>query len=424
MGAEHARRDAADEAETPAPATTAAPAPSPAAIVSPAQSGLAKLEALSALAALLAGDKNSLGGREDRLSLLRIAERASDQLVLPALWPALAARFSPGVVDDELTQYLEAVHALNLLRNQRLLAQAREITTALNAAGIEPVFMKGLAYLLLNLNDDPGARLIGDIDILVWPERFDVASEALRAAGYADIGPQNLEAHDRGRLLRPDRPALVELHQSAIPRDLEHLLPTRELLDRSQLLASAAPGRARAPCPEHLVIHNVVHAMLHHRGFALAEVSLRDALDLDLAFRRYGAALEKAGVMRRLAGARETAEATAFYFAACRVLLPDAPLPAPQPGSQARAALRRWVRSGGAPVPRRARTLLRLREFLQDLWWRLRHLPDQRRRFLAILLTPRRYRERLVHLADAIRYGVAPHPARRESGIGSPPKGS
>ena len=164
------------------------------------------------------------------------------------------------------------------------------------------------------------------------------------------------------------------------------------MLARSRALDALAPARVRVPCPEHLVLHNVVHAMLHHRGFRLSEVSLRDALDLALLARSFGDDLDWAAIGRRMATEPDGAAALEFYLGVCRALLPEAPLPDLAPGPPARAALRRWRRRRGGHASRLAHAVdADAASSSQDLSWRLRHVPDQRRRLLAIFLTPRRY---------------------------------
>ena len=116
-------------------------------------------------------------GRLDDL----VALAGQHHLVTAALWPAVRGDASEARLDPDLAAYLEAVHALNLQRNLRMRSQAAELAEALNGVGVEPVFLKGVALLLLGLAPDPGRRLIGDIDVLVPADRFDAAAEALRA---------------------------------------------------------------------------------------------------------------------------------------------------------------------------------------------------------------------------------------------------
>ncbi len=367
---------------------------------------------LRSLAALIDESKSSLLRIDDQGGYRSLVALAGQNLVSAALWPALR-RTPTTQLDPDLADYLEALHGLNLQRNLRLGGQAAELASALNRVDVEPVFLKGMALLLLGIAPDPGGRLIGDIDLLIPADRFEVAADTLRAEGYRDLNAPRPEAHDRARLLRSDRPALVELHQYPVPYHIEGLLPTREMLDRSQTLGALAPVRIRVPCPEHLVLHNIIHAMLHHRGFQLAEVSLRDALDLAFLARTYSGQFDWNELIRRMATGRESASALEFYIAACRSLLPEAPLPDVPAGKRAQAALRRWRRRRGVPASRLAHLSMRTRELAQDLSWRLMHVPDQRRRLLDIFLTPRRYPERARHFADAIRYGVVPFADRR-----------
>src|SRR3546814_13724953 len=49
------------------------------------------------------------------------------------------------------------------------------------------VFLKGAASLIDALHADPAARFVGDIDVLVPPERARDASAALVAHGFAEI---------------------------------------------------------------------------------------------------------------------------------------------------------------------------------------------------------------------------------------------
>ena len=367
---------------------------------------------LQLLAALIDEPNRSshrIDGKEEYRKLVALA---GQNLVSAALWPALRATPTTHLEPD-LADYLEALHSLNLQRNLRLVRQAAELAIALNRVGVEPVFLKGMALQLLGIASDPGIRLIGDIDILIPTDRFDIAADILRTEGYRDINAPRPEAHDRARLLRSDRPALVELHHYPVPYYFEGLLPTWEMLVRSQALTALAPARIRIPCPEHLVLHNIIHAMLHHRGFQLSEVSLRDAFDLGLLARTYSDELDWNEIIQRMATGRDSASALEFYIVACRSLLPEVPLPDVRAGSRAQAALRRWMRRRGSPASRLAHLSMRARELAQDLVWRLLHEPEQRRRLLDILLTPRRYPERARHFVDALRYGVVPFPSRR-----------
>jgi hypothetical protein len=320
-----------------------------------------------------------------------LVELAGLHLVTPALRRGMRALGLDGDLPDELASFLAAVEALNVRRNRRLAAQAAELAGALNALDIEPVFLKGTALLLLGLYPDPSARLIGDIDLLVPVDRLDDAAAALRGLGYADLEAGPAHAHDPQSLAHPERPAMVELHRSPVPLPLEPLLPSLELQARAVPLPGLGAARARAPCPTHLALHNLLHAMLQHRCWRLANLPMRDALDLVLLDRRFGAAIDWETLAGRAAGAPGGRDALAFYTGAARAVFPAAGLPRFEPGWRARLALRRWRGRHGRPPGRLMFEAVRLAAFAEDLAWRLRHLPSERRRLGALALAPRRW---------------------------------
>ena len=114
-----------------------------------------------------------------------------------AVWPALDA--------ETRTRHAAALegfavaHALNTERNAELLAQLTRVVTRLNAAGIEPVVLKGSAHLATGLWPTPGSRLVSDIDLLVDKGAIGTAFSALEE--LAGTGPQD-----------PGHPEIIAIH--------------------------------------------------------------------------------------------------------------------------------------------------------------------------------------------------------------------
>ena len=323
-------------------------------------------------------------------------------LVTPALRRGFRTLGLDHDLPDELATFLEAVETLNARRNRRLAAQAAELAGALNASDIEPVFLKGTAQLLLGLYPDPSARLIGDIDLLVPLDRLDAAAAALREIGYVDLEAGPAHAHDGQAMTHPQRPAMVELHRAAVPLHLEPLLPSEELQADAVPLAGLGASRARAPCPTHLALHNMLHAMLQHRAWRLANLPMRDAFDLVLIDRGLGAGLDWEAVARRAAGTPGGLQALAFYTGAAHAVFPAAGFPRFDPGWRSRLALRRWRGRRGQPPTRFMFEAVRVAAFAEDVAWRLRHMPSERRRLGALALAPGRWPGYLRH-----RLGIA-----------------
>lgn len=277
--------------------------------------------------------------------------------VVPALFSALS-RQGLRADEPELDAYLGAVYGLNARRNARLASEIREIGGALSAVGVRPVFLKGAALLLLGLHDDPAARFLGDVDVLIAPDEIAAAAAALAAIGYRRAPDGPVFAHDRVKLAHPQRPGQVELHHPAVPWHLAAALPPEEMSAR----AVAVPGlpEAAVPCRTDLVLHNVLHAMLHDWSFAMADLPMRDALDLALLARAGG--VEWTEVTERIARAPQGGQALAFCLAAAGEAFAWAPLPDMATAGGAARTLRAWRDRRGQPTGRIRRRLANVAE--------------------------------------------------------------
>lgn len=266
--------------------------------------------------------------------------------------------------DPDLADYLDAIHRLNARRNARIVAEIGEVAGALAARGVRPVFLKGAALLLRGTHSDPASRFLGDIDVLVAPEATEAAAAALAAAGFTQKPAGPAHVHDRVKLVHPHRPAQVELHHPAVPAHLAAPLAA-EAMRADALPVAALPGAA-VPTVTDLAIHNVLHAMLHDWNLAMAELPLRDALDLALLAR--DPALDWDAVAARIARAPQGSAALAFCLAASREAFPWAELPAlPVTGAAARA-LRAWRDRRGRPTGRVRRRLANVVEHSGRAW--------------------------------------------------------
>jgi hypothetical protein len=178
-----------------------------------------------------------------------VVELASQHLVTPTLHRGLADKGLLADLPAELRDYLEAIYALNGERNRQIVAQTVEIAAALNAIGIEPVVLKGVADLCAGLYRDPGARVIGDVDLLVAGDQLAAAGAALAAIGYRGTGPADFAygAHHHDRpLARPDDAAWIELHTEPVAPAFASLLSAKRVLRDARRVVSAA---RRYGCP-------------------------------------------------------------------------------------------------------------------------------------------------------------------------------
>lgn len=238
----------------------------------------------SQLASCLAGLPTEISDWE---GFVRVA---SAELLLPAL---------AGKIPD-VDGFLSAVLELNRERNLRLLDDAREIAAVFNAIDIEPVLLKGAAYLVAGIYDDMGARYVCDLDLLVPAASLDEAADALIARGYV---PDSTDAmarfrHHYPQLQKPGESSPVELHHSIGAGVSRRILSGEEMVRDSQAMEWRGV-RVRVPSPEHLATHLIVHSQVHHAYSEKIWPPLRALYDLSKLSSFFGNLLDWEAVRAR-----------------------------------------------------------------------------------------------------------------------------
>ena len=256
---------------------------------------------LSFLAACLAGHIPDIAER-DWEGLIRAA---AHEFVLPSLSHRLA---EIGLVPPaDIAEYLAAVEDLNCQRNTRILEELREISWLLNRVGIEPVALKGAAFLLAGVYPRPGCRYLCDLDLLVPHSQLGAAAEVLERDGYVQDGRDALGRfrHHYPQLQRPSLgdgsgSAPVELHHSFGHGISRKLLSGEDVLERSTVMEWNGV-RIRIPAPEHLVTHLILHSQVHHSYSERIWPPLRAMYDITVLQRRFGQHLDWEQVQQRFA---------------------------------------------------------------------------------------------------------------------------
>ena len=215
----------------------------------------------------------------------KVVRLSSNQLVLPAMFLQLKRN---GLIDEmpaDLAAYLEELTNLNRERNLAILNQVKEITSVLNAHHIYPLYLKGVAHLLIGIYNDPAERMIGDIDFVVARDKMEKAAEILIEKGYQPLSafhPEMLsEMKHYPRLCNLKYPAAVEIHKEVI--DFPHckLLSGEEML-KEKLKVISMQQEAFVPSARNLILHNVYNAQINDKAFLFGDVLLRQMYDLTL----------------------------------------------------------------------------------------------------------------------------------------------
>ena len=207
----------------------------------------------------------------------------SSHLVLPALYSAFKRNNLLQQLPQDLSEYLAEIYQLNLNRNRSILKQAKEITLLFHEAGIHPVFLKGVAYLLQDLYPDAGDRVMTDIDILIHPDQMQQAAEIFYRNGYAH--PEEFAGDDFGKhhhlpgFEKSGEVAMVELHHTALAGRYAKLLKNEEIFSN---LTKIEGLNASVLSVRHQIILSFVHEQLVDDDFKYRSALIKGLYDFYL----------------------------------------------------------------------------------------------------------------------------------------------
>ncbi len=211
-----------------------------------------------------------------RLNWQAVIDIANNQFITPALWVALRNRGLTDKVSPDVAQYLRELHRLNISRNEHLRAQAIETVRRLNTIGIEPVLLKGGASLVERTFDDPGSRVMADLDIMVPKKDAETCWNLLRTSGYSpvDYSFDYTRHHHLKPLHRPGDYGVIEIHRDLLPEEAAHLLPSRLIWENIEPV-KVQDISVGVLTPTYRILHNLLHSALVDRMYIRADIPLR-----------------------------------------------------------------------------------------------------------------------------------------------------
>ncbi len=258
----------------------------------------------------------------------KLIDTASIELVLPLVQDLLRTTSAASAVPPDVSNLFATVQQLNADRNRNILSQVTTLTAALNAQGIEPVALKGLAHLVSGVYNDNAIRYLVDIDLLVSESDLPKAVKILADSGYQGDKPHPIElaiGHSYPSLARANS-VPIDLHQSMGRRICNLILPPSEVLRDSSLFEFEGV-RLRIPSPNHLVIHHIIHSQLHDSYRDRLWPPLRTMYDLVLLQRRFGDQIDWAAIETRFRAHRQFGILVIYLLRVENVLYFKAPIP-------------------------------------------------------------------------------------------------
>ncbi len=239
---------------------------------------------------------------------------ASHESLLQSIYGLLVKAELLAQAPEEVVDFLFAVRELNRERNREIFEQIRVIAFRLNRIGIEPLLLKGSAYLLSGVYHDGAERFLADVDFLVAKNDIPAALQVLTELGYTFklFDPiDHATYHSYAVLTRADS-INIDLHQTVGLGRSNEVLPANDMLLRSSAI-DLEGTRVRLPAPGDLMIHHILHSQVHEQYRDRIWTPLRSLYDLTLLQRRFGTSIDWNSISHRFKN-RHVYGALVLYF--------------------------------------------------------------------------------------------------------------
>lgn len=190
-------------------------------------------------------------------------------------------------VPEQPRAHLKSALILAEAQSTAVRREVEHVRLALSALGIEPVLLKGGAYLMGDLPASLG-RLFTDLDILVPQARLPEVEAALMLGGWATTHHDPYDQryyrrwmHELPPMLHIRRMTLLDVHHAIVPATAD-LKPSSAALLADARPLPKHPG-LRILAPVDMVLHSATH-LFYNEEFSHG---LRDMSDLDLLLRHF-----------------------------------------------------------------------------------------------------------------------------------------
>ena len=209
-----------------------------------------------------------------------IVKVSTDQFVFMTLYSNLKRTDLLQYLPSDLVSYMEYLSKINRERNEKIIAQAKELNSLLLSNNIRPLFLKGTGNLLAGLYEDISERMVGDIDFLLSKEDYTKAIRILREFGYSELENQKYyfpETRHYRRLQKEDSIAALEIHKEIILEKYTNEFNYNFVEKDSQIIKEVA-----VLSYANKLNLSIIANQINDRDFYYKTIALRNAYDVFL----------------------------------------------------------------------------------------------------------------------------------------------
>lgn len=164
-------------------------------------------------------EKISNAIKNDEVDWDKVVQVSTKHYVFSAVYCNLKRADLLSYLPEDLVGYMIHITDLNRARNEQIIAQAKALNEILCAQNITPIYAKGTGFLLTNLYEDLGERMVGDIDFLLSEKDCIRAMNILQQNGYDKIDTRTYDYPNfkhYPRLVTENQIAAIEVHKQLV----------------------------------------------------------------------------------------------------------------------------------------------------------------------------------------------------------------
>ena len=211
-----------------------------------------------------------------------VVKLSTAHFVFPALYCNLKRASFLSYLPKDLVEYMKYITDLNRERNEKIIAQAKELNTLLLEHHITPIFLKGTGNLLEGLYEDIAERMVGDIDFICSPEDYPRAIEFIITRGYFSTEKKSKTPNPRKhrhfpRLIYKKKIAAIEIHEELLNENFTKEFNYDFIKDSIQIV-----GGVSVLSFENKLSLSIAASHINNNGFEYKNLALRNAYDVFL----------------------------------------------------------------------------------------------------------------------------------------------
>lgn len=205
---------------------------------------------------------------------------SSNHLIIPSIYLNLLNKKKLSYLPKDLAEYFKEIFNANRTRNKFLIKEAKELSTQLNKNNFKHFFIKGIALISLNIYDDIGARMIGDIDFYFEKEKAIKIKSYLKKIGY--------QVKNTSEVFSMSRHIKRHVHKKKIAAIEPHFrLISKNSIEKTILNEMKIYNGKFVPNPKNLLLINIYNHQINDFGNIRLFYNYRNIYDTFMIIKKY-----------------------------------------------------------------------------------------------------------------------------------------